>query len=676
MGLKIRFLYISLIACSLLSAQEFMDSDSLIQLNEVVVRAYHTNSSAQKIPGSISVITNKETEAADGNSFTSALHSVPGIYMHSGTYGTSRIVIRGVGSRTPYNTNRIKSYLNDIPITSSDGISTPEDIDLLSINRMEIIKGPASMLYGSGLGGNINLYTHSGNNITDASALVQYGSYNTLKTSLTGNLKQGNFNLFGNISHTQSDGYRENNHFKRTSLLTSGKWRQPSYSIEYTLLVMNMSAGIPSSIGRTLYETNPQAAAANWNAIQGYKKYSKGIGGITLNNKLSSNWNNRLTVFGSMVNSYEKRPFNNLDDGTWSFGIRDKLSFHLEKWDVVSGFEFANDTYSWQMDKDDALINKNSENRNQLNLFGLAYFRPTAKWNLSIGGALNKVNYKLTDKFSANGDQSGSRDFPFIFSPRFGVNFSPNEKIAVFSSIGHGFSMPSPEETLLPEGDINKDIQPEQGVQVELGVRLYLFDNKTRFDAAIYQINLNNLLVTKRLAEDIFTGINAGKTRHRGIELLWKQELFASNRFPGNLDMHANYTLSDNVFIDFAEDGNSYNGNQLPGIPSHLAQAGFNWEPIDALLLQTQFQFVGMQYMNDANTEKANNYHTLQVKATYNIEIKNTGRLGFYLGINNLTNAHYASMISVNALSIGRNEPRYYYPGMPRHFYSGIRLMF
>lgn len=66
----------------------------------------------------------------DGNSIENTLHSLPGIYMHNETYATNRIVIRGVESRTPYNTNRIKSYLNYIPITSSDGISSPEDIDL------------------------------------------------------------------------------------------------------------------------------------------------------------------------------------------------------------------------------------------------------------------------------------------------------------------------------------------------------------------------------------------------------------------------------------------------------------------------------------------------------------------------------------------------------------------
>lgn len=669
------FIIFSLIVLSIQSVKSVELQDSIVKLNEIVVDAYQINTRLQKIPGSISLITEKEINTADGNSFTSTLHSVPGIYMHSGTYGTSRIVIRGVGSRTPYNTNRIKSYLNDIPITSSDGISTPEDIDLMNINRIEIIKGPASTLYGSGLGGNINMHTPNENE-KSLSALLQYGSFNTMKAGLNGNFGNGNFNASGNLNHLQSDGYRENNHFKRTSLLTTGKWSQPSYSIAYTLIIMDVNAGIPSSIGKTMFENSPQSAAANWKAIGGFKKVQKGIGGVTLSNSLSSAWSNRLTAFGKWIESYEKRPFNNLDDGTTSFGLRDRVNFHSEKWDVAAGFEFVNDTYKWLLDKNDALINKNSENRNQLNIFGLAYFRPNEKWNISAGASLNKVNYKLTDQFSENGDQSGTRDFPFIFSPRLGVNYAPNNQIAFYASVGHGFSMPSPEETLLPEGDINKDIRPEQGIQTEIGVRMNLFDGKTQLDATLYQINLNNLLVTKRLAEDIFTGINAGKTRHRGIELMLKQQIFALNTFPGNLILNANYTLSDNSFMEFSDNDIIYNGKKLPGIPSSVAQAGLNWEPIDDLLIQSQFLLVGSQYLNDANTGTSDGYFTIQLKSSYQFSIPKLGAIEIFGGINNLTDARYASMISVNALSVGGNEPRYYYPGLPRHFYGGIKYFF
>lgn len=653
----------------------YQKTDSTIRLNELIVNAYQLNSRHHQLPGSISLLTTEEMERGDGNSFAQALHAMPGIYMHSGTYATSRIVIRGVGSRTPYNTNRIKAYLNDIPITSSDGISTPEDIDLTGIARMEVIKGPASALYGSGLGGNINLYTPQGGG-ESGNALIQYGSFNTMKAAAGGNMQRNNLQIGGQMSHLRSDGHRENNRLHRTTLLSSGSWRQPSWSLSYTLLLIDMNAQIPSSIGKSLFETSPESAAANWKAVEGYKEYQRAIAGITLSNRLAENWNNRLTLFGNRTNSYERRPFNNLEDGTRGGGIRNRLSYHRERFDALLGVEWISDSYRWQLDLEGEQINRNRERRSHLNLFAMTYWRPTPAWNISLGGAVNSIRYRLTDLFPENGDQSGRRRFPAVFSPRLGINYAPSPLLALFASAGHGFSMPSPEETLLPEGEINRDIRPEQGMQYETGVRLNLFKGFTRLEATLYRIDLRNLLVTKRITEDIFTGINAGRTRHSGLELMLQQQLFRLRSFPGSLQLNASYTLSDNQFIDFEEESISYNGKQLPGIPSEMAQVTLLWQPTKSWMLELQLQQVGKQYIDDANSVVNDAYLLTGIKATRHLHLRTAGRAALYAGINNLSNSRYAPMLTVNAVAFGNNEPRYYYPGMPRHFYTGIRWSF
>lgn len=664
------------IAMNALSQQPtYQDADSTIRLNEVIVNAYQLNSRQHQLPGSISLLTGEELERGDGNSFANILHAMPGIYMHSGTYATSRIVIRGVGSRTPYNTNRIKAYLNDIPITSSDGISTPEDIDLTGIARMEVIKGPASALYGSGLGGNINLYTPQGGG-ESGNALLQYGSFNTFKAAAGGNMQRNNLQIGGQMSHLRSDGHRENNRLHRTTLLSSGSWRQPSWSLSYTLLLIDMNAQIPSSIGKSLYETSPESAAANWKAVEGYKEYQRAIVGITLSNRLAENWNNRLTLFGNRTDSYERRPFNNLEDGTRGGGIRNRLSYHTERFDALLGVEWINDSYRWELDLEGEQINRNRERRSHLNLFAMTYWRPTPAWNISLGGAVNSIRYQLTDLFPENGDQSGRRHFPAIFSPRLGINYAPSPRLALFASAGHGFSMPSPEETLLPEGEINRDLQPEQGMQYETGVRLNLFKGFTRLEATLYRIDLRNLLVTKRITEDIFTGINAGRTRHSGLELMLQQQLLRQQSFPGSLQLNTSYTLSDNQFIDFEEEGISFNGKRLPGIPSEIAQVTLLWQPTKSWMLELQMQQVGKQFIDDANSVVNDAYQLTGIKTTRHLHLRTAGRAALYAGINNLTNNHYAPMLTVNAVAFGNSEPRYYYPGMSRHFYTGIRWSF
>lgn len=234
--------------------------------------------------------------------------------------------------------------------------------------------------------------------------------------------------------------------------------------------------------------------------------------------------------------------------------------------------------------------------------------------------------------------------------------------------------MPSPEETLLPEGDINEELKPEQGVQYELGIRLNLYSRRTSIEASVYQIDLTNLLVTKRLTEDIFTGINAGKTRHTGFEFMIKQNIFKLPSFPGSLNLNANYTWSQNKFIDFTDNEIVYDGKKLPGIPSHIAQANLQWEPIKQLSIGTQLQYVGKQFIDDANININEKYFLVNLRASYSLSVINNSRLELFAGINNLTDTHYSPMLTVNAVAFGNAEPRYYYPGMPRHFFTGIRL--
>lgn len=649
----------------------FHSLDSTVVLEEVTVNAYQTKSSLSRIPGSVSVLTGDAISAWDANSMATTINSLPGVYMQSGTYATSRIVIRGMGSRTPYNTNRIKFYLNDIPITSSDGVSNPEDINLQMIDRLEVVKGPASALYGSGLGGTINMSTAI-NRRTHTNAQIHYGAFNTMKADVQQNFKTDRFSFQAHLSAVNSDGYRENNHLKKRTALAAGDVKFKIFDIEYFLYATYLNAGIPSSLGKTDFETNPKEAAHNWKDVEGYKRYHKGVGGVSFVKQFNSNWKNKLILFGKWNDSYERRPFNNLDDASLGGGIRNKLTYHSSKSDVVVGLEWIADEYKWMIDKDDILLNKNREKRNHLNLFSAVYYRPTSKLNISLAAAYNTIQYKLIDEFYEDGDNSGSRSFPSMFSPRIGVNYAPHKKIALYASVGHGFSLPSPEEALLPEGDINPHIKPEEGIQYELGTRLFLFDGKMEVDASLYWIELNNLLVTKRVSEDIFTGINAGKTRHKGAEVTMLNRIFSYNQFPGQLTSNFSYTFSRNRFVDFISDGMVYDGNLLPGIPRYMAQLSFQWAPIPSMSIDAQFQSVGNQYLDDANTASVSSYFFSNIKLSNRFQAFKGSSLTLYLGINNITNAHYASMVIVNAKAFGPAEPRYYYPSLPRHAYMGI----
>jgi iron complex outermembrane recepter protein len=649
--------------------------DTTIHLDEITVEAYQVTGRLRTITGSLSVLVGDNISMADGTSLASSLNTLPGVTMQSGTYATNRIVIRGMGSRTPYNTNRIRAYLNDIPITSSDGISNPEEIDLASLGRVEVIKGPASAIYGSGLGGSINLYTplSSSNNLN---TLVQYGNFQTMKANVIGTLKSENSSIWTSLNHFQSEGYRENNHHLSSSLLSSALWKKKGWSIGATIHLLKVDAGIPSSVGITQFNENPQKAAANWLAIGGYKAYTKGLFGLTFSQRINENTTNKLIFFGRFSDSFEKRPFNNLNDGSNSLGIRNKITYHSKKSDFVLGTEIIMDTYNWEIELNETLQIKNSEQRNLINVFGLIHHRFSEKWITTLSLAANKNSYRLSKIFPSEDRSPSSRNFPTIISPRFGVNYAPNNILAVYASVGHGFSLPSPEETLLPEGDVNPDIKPEQGWQFEIGSRVTPKSEIFNIDLTFYWIELNNLILTKRITEDIFTGVNAGQTRHQGFEFLLKNRLINHSTFPGKLNTSLSFFQSFNHFVDFIDDGISYNGNSLPGIPNQTLQMMINWIPYNNITLNVHLHQQGYQHLNDSNTLKYSGYFLGNIKLTIPIPLKMQSDFLLYIGVNNFSNTHYASMVVPNAISFGAAEPRYYYPGLPRHYYVGLKLSF
>jgi len=645
-----------------------------IPIEEVTVKSFLSRSKLQNFPGSISILLKEDLSRSDENDLVHILNSLPGIQMQSGTYTTNRITIRGMGSRTPYNTNRIRAYLDDIPLTTTDGISTPEEIDLYNVGRLEIVKGPASALYGSGLGGSINLFTPA--NTEDHGEFgLQYGGFNTFKTQFNGNAEFRNTRIWGSTGHLQSGGYRENSRYRRTSLALRAEHQYSRFSISGIIMITDIYSGIPSSLGKTLFENHPEAAASNWKAIQGYKRYFRALGGTTVKVSLSDKLTNNLTIFGRFYDNYERRPFNNLDDYSASGGLSNRLKLQKDRIQWTSGFEWITGNYVWEISTD-SIISNYRDYHNHLNAFSLFDFQPFAALNISLAIAANNISYQLTDLIPADGDRSGDRKFPLILSPRAGISYAVGKNLSIYTSAGHGFSLPSPEETLLPGGALNPDIKHEQGFQYEIGSRFKHQFMATRIDLALYWIDLSNLLLTKRISEDIFTGINAGKTLHQGVEFTMKNRWFSFHRFPGSLQSALSGAYSLNRFKDFNDNGNIYDGKHLPGIPRHTYSLLLLWQVHDYFNLETIINHTGEQYLTDDNSQKYQGYWLIDIKVSSQITFLKKSSLLVYAGIKNMMNTHYASMLIVNAIPSNGGEPRYYYPGLPRHGYFGIKLIF
>ena len=653
---------------------EISKLNDTIQIAAVNVSASVLEGRLNTIPGNISLLNSHKLSLQSELAISEYLNTIPGVQMHSATYNTNRIVIRGIGSRSPYSTNRVRAYLNDIPLTNGDGITFIEDIDVERLGRVEIIKGPSSALYGAGLGGTIKLSTAKQNKLLQSN--VHYGSFNTTKVNIGAGFGHKNKQTAISIHRTSSDGFRQNSNYLRNSIYLTTEKKTTQANVDFTLVYSNMISQIPSSLSRDVYEASPQLAAPNWLSVKGYEHQHRLLAGVSVQTRFNPHWLNKLTLFGGGHREFEKRPFNNLKEESVRYGLRNKLFFSIANFDFVTGLELFGENHHWYTfvngESRQTTVNDIDELRLFSNIFAICNYKVNSRLLLTAGANVNRLNYRYHRIFS----DKGAYSFPFIASPRLGLNYEITPGMNLYVSAGHGFSAPSLEETLLPDGEKNPDIKPEQGWMLELGNRIANANGRLFIDASVYHILLHNLLVTKRISEAVFTGVNAGRSLHTGIEMQTSFLLVNWGSFPGRLKLEGAATLSQNIFVEFEDDGNVYSGKNLPGVPNTFANFGIIWNPVSFLQFNINTRHSGMQYLNDANTQKAEGYWLSNIKLSFIQNFYKRLNIKFDAGINNLFDNQYISMILPNAPSFGTNAPRYFYPGAPRNWYLNIEVGF
>ena len=662
-------------------------------LAEIVVKAALIEVSLQNSASSVSVIQRKDLDKSDGVILTSVLNKIPGINMQQGSLNTNRISIRGIGARTQYGTSRIKAYFEAIPLTSGEGDTTIEDIDMETIGGIEISKGPNNTSFGSGLGGVINLFAReTSERESFAKSVTTYGSYGLLKQSLGAGYSDASSNLFSNYTHLQSDGFRANSSYDRKSINIHAKQKLgPKGSLSFLGLFTRLKAFIPSSINENDFRNNPEKAAATWAAAQGYESYDKALLGLGYQYSFSDKWSFNSSVFSNFKKAYESRPFDILDEKTNSLGLRSSLNYKTKlfslPFEASVGTELLAEHYAFSLFENLYLsqpgqgslagpeFSKMKQNRSYSNYFVEVNLELLKNLHLESGLALNTTKYTLEDIFKESGNQSEQGyTFGNIWSPRIGISYQLSPGKNIFGSISKGFSTPLVAETLTPEGQINTDLKPEVGINYELGFKAHWLESKLYTELVFYSTQINNLLVARRTAEDQFVGINAGQSSHRGIEFTLNYEVLKTSRL--EIGTYFAASLNDFIFKDFVDNGIDYSRNQLTGVPNQQWNAGIDLKTANGFTVNTSFMSIGKIPMNDSNIKYSAAYVLLDIKAAYSFTILRFLKAELSSGINNLLDQKYAASILPNAIGFGKAAPRYYYPGSPINFYGGISVSY
>ncbi|MEM7655096.1 MAG: TonB-dependent receptor [Bacteroidota bacterium] len=660
------------------------------EIGEVILTAYENNRKLSAQAGAISVIGQREIQRDQDLSIVPILNRVPGVYMHSGALNTNRLTIRGIGARSLFSTTKIRAYFEGIPLTTGDGETTVEDLDLNLLGRVEVIKGPASSVYGAGLGGTLLFSAKEPETLaTGANAHFSTGSFGLVRGGGTIQAVGENAQLQVSFHRTHSDGYRDNNQVDRQVVAMIGRW-YPSDRTTVSLLAtyLDQKAFIPSSIDSTTFADEPTAAAFTWARTQGFEDYEKALTGVSIQHRLHPDWEIRTSVFNTFRRAEEPRPFNILREYSLAIGTRTSLNYTGSlaqrplRWQV--GTELFREAYSWQtytniggVGELGAGLSDNEEIRQYGNAFTQLEWEPSPQTILTAGLNINRTNYSYRDWFapdSTDVDLSGEYGFPTSFSPRLALSQQLTSDLTAYGNLSHGFSPPSLSETLTPDGALNPEIQPETGWNYELGFRGRLLNQRLWLDLSVYRMDIRNLLVPKRLDADQFVGRNAGRTLHDGLELAadyaiidlpdWKVQAFV------------NYTLARYRFAEFVDEeaGEDYGGNDLTGTPPHNLSAGIDLTWAKGIRAHLTYQFVDAMPLRDDNSLYSDAYQLLNAQVAYKYQWTQGHQIEVYGGINNLLDTKYASMLLINAGSFGGRAPRYFYPGVPRNYFLGLRI--
>lgn len=664
--------------------------DSITQLNEVVV----TENLPAKVATGITpsaIVGETVFQNYAPTDFMSSVNQISGVYLLSGALNTNRITIRGVGARTPYGTDKIRMYYNNIPVTDGSGFSGIGAYDLENLGHLEIIKGPKGTAYGTNLGGamvlSTKVATEEGSQLSNSFTV---GSYNLIKNLLAYQHHDEKVDVNLTYGHMETDGYRENNSYDRDGvLLTTTLHLDPKNEIGILANYIDYTAQIPSTISKSAFDEDPRQAAFTWGQAKGYEANKYTLVGLSYAHTFSSHLKNTTGIYYTYLDHYEPRPFDILDEFTNGFGLRTVFEGNIGN-DVASyslGAELYKDEYHWgtfenlyednngngslQGDR----LSQNNEFRRQYNIFGTFLFPFTEQFSAQVGLNLNHTFYDFRDDFNTgDANTSAQRTFDAILLPSLTLNYDVSDQGSIYANVSRGFSNPSLEETLTPEGVINPDIAQEKGTNYEVGTHWALLNNHFSLDLALYHMDINDLLVAQRVGDDQYVGKNAGKTRHEGIEVDAQYALAISHSLTAR--PFISYTLNHHKFVDFVDGDNDYSGNVLTGVPQNRVSTGLRLQHSSGLYWNTTYQYVDKIPLNDATTLYSDSYGLVGSRLGYNTQLGSRFSFGVHAGVNNLFDEKYASSVLINAVGFGGAQPRYYYPGNGRNYYAGLQLKY
>ncbi|WP_457289794.1 TonB-dependent receptor domain-containing protein [Pedobacter sp. UYP24] len=669
-----------------------MDADG-VSLNEVRVLGFSGAKTSKETAGSVALITSQDINRGSAVSLQSSLNSIPGVRMDQSTLSEARVSIRGNGVRSSFGIRNVKVYVNEIPVTEADGTTRIEALDVNSIGRAEVIKGPASSIYGAGTGGVINFQLQRSpyqEQSIEGTALV--GSNSLYRLATTYRNGGDHINSFVSYGWQQYDGYREHSNDMRR-FLTGNFQLFPSDKRIITLLLNRTTqySQIPGGLTANQVAVNPlQANLTNLDKAAGrYQNWTRiGLGQeYRFNDQIS----NTSSVFTYFYDLNHPLPYAYIRNFYQSYGGRTRFVFDPEFKILATKFTLGAEFNAGLTKGNQYVNNKGNEGAINSNIdfrntqYSLFYQSETSlglKTTLILGISYNSLKYDVEDYLKQN--QSGIKTFDPQATPRVALSHTFGDDLSLHASVSSGFSPPSSSEIKNVDGSINPQLQAEKAINYELNAKGNLLKTRFQYDLALFKMDMKGELIAQSIQQGITIYNNSGKTSHNGAELAFSYQLLKAEdkRQLTTLRPFVAITYSDFKFKDYkilnAKNvvTSDYSGNKLTGISPWVLNAGLDLETNTGVYLFGNYFYNDRIPLNDASTDYNPSYQLLNAKVGYKKLVLKHLEANVYAGIDNILDQSYSSILSINAAGFNGSQPAYFNPSPKRTGYGGLNLKY
>ncbi len=656
-------------------SQDSSPSDTMrVELPEVTVEALRDAETEASAPFTVSVHERSTEEiTVEAPVFLrEVLSDVPGVWLNDrGHFALGeRLVIRGMGWRSPFGVRGVQVLLDGVPLTLPDGQAFLDIADPLFIRRAEAIRGPSSLFWGNASGGVLFLDSTPNRDAPTVQARLGGGSFGLQQMAAEAVLQTGedNQNTWRvAASDIRRDGFRDNSDGRFTRALATGSLSlTPRTQVRLVGAFVDQDARNPGSLTRDEIEDDPTQANSLFDGFNAGKQSTQGQLGVNVLHEFDS-FSLDATAYGGYRDLKNPLPFAVIAFDRMYGGGRTTLSGSVGsvEWNVGldAGFQrddrvnfatdFANQEYT------DEVVLDQLETVHNGSIYGYTRIPLTDELRLTLGGRGDLIDFTLDDSYLDDGvDDSGSRTFS-AFSPGVGLAYDLGPAL-VFANYNTAFETPTTTELVNRPGQVggfNSQLQPQRTGGVEVGTRGAISSLRLEYDVALYHLSVEDRLVAFDFPNSDRTYFeNVGENTHQGIEtsLKWHAS-------PG-LDVQATYTGNRSIF----QDGNLEN-NRVPGVPDHRLFTSVTGETHD-LWVRLSFDAVSDYYADNENTAVSEGYTLFDVRAGYHGLSLGSAQLRPYAEVSNLFDTQYNGSVSINA------NGNYFEPGPGRAYKVGVTL--